>query len=240
MSINREELNRYYSELNLLVDEYVEKWKIRPKNLKKYLKPGSKNFNRFLERSRLNELSIARQVLVDILEDRYASELDGIITFENFKIYESKEYKIDSKRACLYKGIEKPTISYEKVLADYFDTDLSSIDIVDSEKHLFKIEDWTGRDYSVLVYSSSDLDIIKSNLKEHSIDEIIERKEVMLGGIEVDLSEVIDKSKLESKIEGFLSEEVVIKFVTDVCDGYKFKGKEDYNEVEFFIWIKNM
>jgi len=54
MSINnREDANKYYQIINELVDEYIDKWKIRPKNLKKYLRPGSDRFNKFLLRHSL-------------------------------------------------------------------------------------------------------------------------------------------------------------------------------------------
>ena len=37
MSINnREDANKYYQIMNELVDEYIDKWKIRPAKLKKY------------------------------------------------------------------------------------------------------------------------------------------------------------------------------------------------------------
>ena len=53
MSINsREELNNYYQYFNNLVDDYTDKWKIRPSKLKRYLQPGSERFNRFLEKSK--------------------------------------------------------------------------------------------------------------------------------------------------------------------------------------------
>jgi len=44
MSINsREDANKYYQVVNKLVDEYIDKWKIKPTNLKRYLKNGSDN-----------------------------------------------------------------------------------------------------------------------------------------------------------------------------------------------------
>ena len=41
---NRESANKYYTLINELIDNYVEKWKIKPSNLKKYLKPGTDRF----------------------------------------------------------------------------------------------------------------------------------------------------------------------------------------------------
>ena len=51
-----------------------------------------------------------------------------------------------------YKGIEKADLNMEKVLADVFDTNLGSIDIVDSGKHIFKVNDWKGKDINVIIY----------------------------------------------------------------------------------------
>jgi hypothetical protein len=39
MSINsKEDANKYYQVVNNLVDDYIDKWKIKPSNLKKILK----------------------------------------------------------------------------------------------------------------------------------------------------------------------------------------------------------
>ena len=34
---NSEDLNKYYNIVNQYVDEYIDKWKIKPTNLKNYL-----------------------------------------------------------------------------------------------------------------------------------------------------------------------------------------------------------
>ena len=50
MSISsREDANKYYQVVNKLVDDYMDKWKIRPTNLKRYLKTGSDKFEKFLK-----------------------------------------------------------------------------------------------------------------------------------------------------------------------------------------------
>ena len=66
MSINnREDANRYYQMINDLVDEYTEKNKIRPSNLKRYLQPGSERFNKFLERNKLKDVKGAEIILTN-------------------------------------------------------------------------------------------------------------------------------------------------------------------------------
>ena len=69
MSINnREDANKYYQMINELVDDYIDKWKIRPSSLKKYLQPGSERFNRFLERNKLKDVKGSEVILKDIIE----------------------------------------------------------------------------------------------------------------------------------------------------------------------------
>ena len=62
-----EELNQLYYDINNLLDYYLIEWKISPKKLKSYLKPGTKRFKDFIEK---NNLIGAEQVLVDLLDDR--------------------------------------------------------------------------------------------------------------------------------------------------------------------------
>ncbi len=173
MSINnREDANKYYQQINSLVDDYIDKWKVRPSNLKNYLKPDSERRKRFLVKNNLSELNGVDRVLNDILDDRSYMESDGVYTFESFKYFESNDFKIDSLKQCLYKGIEKSDINSEKILADFFDVNLGDIDIIDSEKHKFKVKDWQNDDWNVVVYSEEDINLIKSNIIEHLYEKI--------------------------------------------------------------------
>jgi hypothetical protein len=152
MSINnREDADRYYNQINLLVDDYIEKYKVRPSSLKNYLKPGKKNWNRFLKKNNLSDINGAEVVLSDVINDRVSMETDGVYTFENYHYFQSDDFKINSIKQSLYKGIEKADINSEKVLADHFDVNLGDIDIIDSDKHLFKINDWNNDDWVVCI-----------------------------------------------------------------------------------------
>ena len=189
MSINnREDVNKYYQIINGLLDEYTEQHKIRPSNLKRYLQPGSERFSRFLEKNKMKDIKRADVILKDILDDREAMEKDGVITFESFKVFESSEFKIHSMKECLYKGIEKSTQKMEKVLADYFDTNLGHIDSVDSDKHIFKISDWEKQDCNVIIYSLEEINVIKYNMFDHLYDEISKSKFEIVTGVSIELS----------------------------------------------------
>jgi hypothetical protein len=235
MSINnREDANRYYQIINDLVDEYTEKNKIRPSNLKRYLQPGSERFNRFLDRNKLKDIKGASVILKDIIEDRESMEKDGVITFESFKMFESEEFKIHSLKQCLYKGIEKATQKMEKVLADHFDTNLGEIDIVDADKHIFKINDWNNQDIDVVIYSKEEMNIILTNVVEHLYGELSKKKIELSKHISIELSDLIKEDVFTNKIENILTEDMTKNLIGDCLDN-NFKFKSEFQG--YFIWI---
>ena len=235
MSINnREAANRYYQLINNLVDEYTERNKIRPSNLKRYLQPGSERFNRFLERNKLKDIKGASIILKDIIEDRESMEKDGVITFESFKMFESEEFKIQSLKQCLYKGIEKATQKMEKILADYFDTNLGDIDIVDSDKHIFKLNDWENSEWDVVIYSKEEMDVILTNVVEHMYEELSKKKIELSQHISIELYDLIKEDVFINKIQNILSDDMAKKLISDCLDN-NFKFKDEFND--YFIWI---
>ena len=235
MSINsREDVNKYYQIINELLDEYTEQHKIRPSNLKRYLKPGSERFNRFLERNKLKDIKGSEVILRDIIEDREHMENDGVITFESFKMFESDEFKIQSLKQCLYKGIEKADIKMEKELADYFDVNLGDIDIVDSDKHTFKVNDWKNDDWNVVIYSKEEMDVILTNVVEHMYNELSKKKIELSQHISIELSDLIKEDAFTNKIENILTEDMAKNLISDCLDnGFKFKAEFQ----GYFIWI---
>lgn len=235
MSItSREDANKYYQTINGLVDDYIDKWKVRPSNLKRYLQPGGERFNRFLERNGLKDIKGADRVLRDIIEDRESMEKDGVITFESFKLFESEEFKISSLRQCLYKGIEKSSNVHEKVLADHFDTSLGHIDIIDSDKHVFDVDVW-GQKNNVIIYSKQELDLITENMIEYLYSEIKTKKVELSGNISVNLGNLITEESFKREVEeNVFSINKPVNLVSQ-CLGYDFKAEFE----NYFIWIKN-
>lgn len=234
MSINnREDANKYYQLINELVDDYIDKWKIRPSKLGSYLKPGSDRFNKFLMRNNLSEVKGAEVILKDIIEDRVHMEKDGVMKFESFNLLESNEFKIDSLRECLYKGIEKADIKMEKVLADVFDTNLGSIDVVDADKHIFKIEDWEGEDKKVIIYSDDDLDLVKSNMVDSLYEQLLKKEIELTNKISIGISDLIKEDDFSSKMNNKLNKDLLIEIISDLLSDFKFKEEKS----GYFIWI---
>jgi hypothetical protein len=235
MSINnREDANKYYQIVNELVDDYIDKWKIRPSNLKRYLTPGSERFNKFLLRNNLSEVKGADRVLADVISDRASMEEDGVITFESFLYFESNEFKVESLKQCLYKGIEKADIKMEKVLADHFDTNLGSIDIIDADKHIFKLEDWEGDDWKVIIYSNEEMELIKSNMIDYLYDEISKKEVELVNNISISLSKLVNKDNFNDKMGDIFTKDFLNDTITECLSGeFKFKSEVD----NYFIWI---
>jgi hypothetical protein len=237
MSINsREDANKYYQIVNALIDNYITKEKIKPQNLRRYLKNGSDKFEKFIERNGLKDINGIRQVINDVIDSWTHIENDGIMTFESYKLYESEEFKITSLIQCLYKGIGKTDINTEKFLADYFDTNLSHIDIVDSDKHIFKINDWENKDLIAIVYNNDELDIIKENIKEY-LTGLLLNKKVDLLGLEVKLESIIDKTKAEGYIQSELGDERITDLINNSLE--QNYTKFNYKKTDkFHLWIK--
>lgn len=235
MSINnREDLNKYYDIINELVDEYIDKWKIKPSRLKKYLKPGTKRFQNFLNRNNLSEVNGSDRILRDIIDDRTSMEKDGILTFESYKLFESDNFEIKSLEECLYKGVEKADLKMEKVLADYFDTNLSGISIDNSEKHIFKVDTWSS-EKKVIIYSKEEIDLIKGNIFEHLYKELSNKNIDLVDGISISLNDLIGEDKFEDKLKSIFTKDFTIKMISKLLK-YKFESEKS----DHFIWVENM
>lgn len=210
-----DDLNKYYNLVNQYVDEYVDNWKIKPNNLKNYLLGNKSRLVRFLEKRGLKDINNINRVLIDVIEDRIAIFNDGVLTFENFKLFESEEFKIVEVRECLYKGLGKATIEHEKILADEYDVSLSEIDILSSDRRHFKVyED------EVIVYTKEDIKIISENIKRLSFDKILKSSiSIQLGEIkEISIENFIDSNKLESYVENMLDISLINKIIRDIIN----------------------
>jgi len=232
---NTEDANKYYQLVNQYIDEYIDKWKIKPTNLKNYLLGNKSKLVNFLERKGLKEVSNIDRVVKDIVEDRVAMFKDNVMTFENFKIFESDEFKIVELKQCLYKGVDKSTIEHEKVLADYWDVSLSQIDPVSPEKHIFKIND-----LNVVIFNSGELSIIKENIKEYALNQVFNKNlKLDLGNtsidLEINIKDFIDTEKFKSKIDGELSDVKIKEIVSSIlgCN----RGEYNPDEGENFIGV---
>ena len=210
MITNSEEANKYYQLINQYIDDYTEKWKIKPSNLGKYLLKNNKLI-KFLERNGLKDIKNVDRVIKDVIDDRIAIQNDMVMTFENFKFFESTEFKMLDLRQCLYKGVDKTTIEHEKILADHFDISLSHINIINADKHILKIEGLKS-DFECVIYTIDELGIIKENIKEYCLEQATNTSIILQGvGLktEVNIREFIDVDKFKHHIDSLINMEKV-------------------------------
>ena len=239
---NSEDANKYYQLINQYIDEYTDTHKIKPSKLGNYLKNNQKLF-RFIERKGLKEVKNINQVINDVVNDRIAMEKDLVRTFESFKFFESEEFKIINLRQCLYKGIDKSNIHHEKILADYFDVSLSHVDIIDSDKHIFKIESLMG-DFECVIYTQNELEIVKENMKEYCFEQVF-NKTIKLEGVSIELNvnvkDFIDTEKFNNHINEILTIDKVKEIVSVLlsCDkSFHIRGlRTEPDEKDNFIGI---
>jgi hypothetical protein len=236
MSINnREDANKYYEIINSLIDQYIEKWKIKPSRLKRYLKPGTERFDNFLTKNKLNGIKGADKVLKDVIEDRVAMEKDSIMTFENYKFFESEDYNLVELETTLYKGLGKANVSMEKYLADYYDTNLSDIDIVDTDKRLFRVSAWSYKDVNVIIYTDEDMEVIKGNVIDFYYNELKNKDVILSDNITIRMFDLMTRENLErvlSKRLEFGSDSNLIDIISDIINGDLVKNDNN----KYFIW----
>lgn len=199
---NTEDANKYYQLVNTFIDNYVESHKIHPSKLNRYLKNNSK-LEKFLKRNGLSDIKNINVVINDVLEDREGMEKDGVLTFESFKFFESDVFKVLNLSQCLWKGIDKSTITHEKMLSNQFDVSLSGISVLDSNKHKFEISD-INSDFEVIIFTEEEVSIICENIKDYSFNQVFNKK-VDLDGVgdinlDINISDFIDEEKFKKSI----------------------------------------
>lgn len=235
MSINnREDANKYYQLINNLVDGYIEVHKIRPSKLKEYLKPGGQRFLKFLERNKLVEVKGAEVILKDIIEDREHEENDGVLAFESFNLLESVEWRTTNLKQCLYKGIDNADLKSEKALADYFDINLGSIDVIDAGKHKFKIGDWKNDDWNCVIYSEEEVGVIKTNLIEHLYNELEKKEFELIENVKINLTELVKEEVFSERLDEILTtKKLKVIISSSIGDDWSYEGKIR----GYHIWI---
>jgi hypothetical protein len=206
---NKEEADFYFQKVNELIDEYVSKYKVRPKELFHYV---SRNLESFLQESGFNDVDGIKTVVNNVLEHRLNMEKDKIMKFENFSLLQENVLIVD-----------KSTVEHEKVLADHYNTSIGHIDSISDELHLFLINDFGQKKYAI-IFSDDELNKIKENIL---VSIISETKEKIFSINEIDgkefgfsfrfwLGDIVDDEKLKSSIEEKLTKESIIKFINSM------------------------
>jgi hypothetical protein len=224
---NKEDLNKYYNLVNSFIDDYVDTWKIRPSRLSKYLL-NNKRLQKFLEKNGLTNLKKIDMVIKDVIDDRVAMEKDNVLKWESFMFKENLQH---SDINVLLNGLSGSNIEHEKILANFYDTSLGHINILDKNSNKFKIDTFSG-DIECVIYTQSEIDIITENIKESIKKEIESGLFIkVFGDIEIEVKEIIDDSKLESNLDYLIDYEQVIKIIQKEVGG-NIKNKDNFLIIE--------
>ena len=226
------------------------------KNIKQLIKDinhvGYRNFIKLEGETKENDLEyekLVKRLLNEIIKDRIALEKDNKI-MENIQDI-NKFFKNDEK---LYE-VTLPTLKLDEIVDDvtqvtnntikrvlvtYYKTYDDYIDLVDKNKHLFKIHDMVGDivnnnrvSFDVCVFDKQDLERIKSNLIDFSIGEFHKElpNNLNIFGIDMKPSSFINKDELKTVFEGVFTHEEVVNIISSIL-GWNFE--KQFND--FFIW----
>lgn len=156
---------------------------------------------------------------------------NNIMKFEKYKLFESDKYEIDDLKEVLYKGIEKSNIQIEKVIADNYDTNLSDIDTINADKHIFRLNIWNNITF-VIAYSEDEFNTIKENINKHLTNYLSTKKIELINDISINLSDIISGDKSYNKIEKILTEDLIKDIITKLLGAYKFEKKTN----GYYLW----
>jgi hypothetical protein len=206
---NREELNQYYTMVNELVDRYINTHRIRPSEIYHYFK---RNMKSFLERNGLSDIEGIQKVVNDVLEHKNFMEMDGVMKFEKFNQLTESIINIGDVN-----------VNHEKVLADYYNTSLGHIELVDGDIHLYKIIDF-GKKVVAIIFSDDEIKNIKENILDNLVLEA--KNKVMtideVDGVEIGfglrfwLSDIFDEEKFRKSCEEKITNENILIIIKGI------------------------
>ncbi len=214
------ELNYFYKKINSLLEEYISKNNIEPRRVYNFFYPKNTKFDKmistnlkeFLSHHKLDEIENIEQIVEDVIEHLSNLQRDNLVF--SFSSYNKKV-----NESIL--SISPSNINHEKVLANFYNTSIGHIDIIDEQFHLFEVKDF-GQVKKCIIYSSDEFLIIKENLVKKISEEVCSKKISIerLSDLSIDkpidflLESILDKQVLLDNIKSKLSNEDYIRFTS--------------------------
>ena len=222
--------------------------------------PGFQLFKKALDEEKDDVIAeeryndLVKKILNKIIKDRMAHNKDKktkkanentVIGFNDFLNEEMQlitEMKLPiMKLDEILDGVTKvANKTIKTVLVTYFKTYIEYIDLIDKEKHMFKVNDMTGDvlnnnriSFEVIIFDKSDLMTIKQNMIKYSISEFYSTlpATVNVFGIDMKPSSFINKEELNTVFDAQITNQVVADTIGGVS-GFNFEKK--FND--FYIW----
>lgn len=233
---NSSELNQYYGRINNYIDEYISSYRVSPSEIYRYI---NKNINKFLEKFGLNDIEYIEQIVKDVVEHRRNMEKDKIFKFEQFT------HQINESLINLTPG----TVHHEKILADYYNTSLGHIKLVDPNVHLYEIKDF-DKVIKAVVFSSEEIQLLKTKIQQKISSEIMNMSvelnsldgQILEQSLDFRLTSIVSNELLSENINSKLNNEVLITFISRLIPHSLLNIGEfvtvDFKEIykRYYIW----
>jgi hypothetical protein len=203
---NRKEANTYYKIVNDAIDKFSNETKSTPSEIHRYL---SRNGKSFLKRLEINDIEGIDSVLNDVLVHRKNIAEDNIMSFENFNTLNENILTLSP-----------PTVEHEKVLADYFNTSLGHIDLLDPSVHLYSISDFGDKIFAIIIHES-EIDVIRKEMCNNIKSEILSKT------ISISECKGVSINPIKFWVDDFSQ--------SDLIDDYISSKVTDSHLFEFFI-----
>lgn len=243
---NSKELNHYYNLVNTKLKKYSD-MNISPESMAKYLAPGTQNFNNFIsEDDDLKDVDGIEVVLKDIIQDTYAAFKDGLFkkiqkgSVQKFENYAINESIFD------FETSEEDIKHHEKALADIYKSNLSYINIVRKDIHLYSVND-DGVMKQAIIFTAKELKRVKENMLKELINSTRNKyylfNDIHAIGFEIEkkikLEDILNYDILKELLDTQITDDDVVETIaanTGLDIEVKFNKKTKLNSVEYYLF----
>jgi len=210
ININIDNIDEYYEIVNNKIDEFF-KYNIDPKSLKRYLKRGTSGMNRFIEKSKLDDVKNIEKVIEDVVDDRIAKKELEITTFENFTPDDFViEFNIDE--------------NVHKIIADLYKVSLGHLIVDNNHIKLTRVKSAK----ELFVYNMDQLDTIFNQICNKIYNQI--KNDIIsfdLLDLDIILTDKIEEKYFKLKtFESIKGNYIIVQKILSIKTGNYFQVKE--------------
>lgn len=255
---NKADADKYYNIVNDAITKYMNDNKINGKKLKDRFFNSKRFYTSFIRDNDLGDIDNIYNIVKDVIDDRFGIYKDkfNIDECKSFLEYigESDEFTNNSDmlqndsivtnqtddivktyEECIYHNIPDADNTYNNVLADYYDTNLSDITPIDIKKHIYKVVAW-NKTYNVIIFSQHDIDTINTNVCNKIVSSFMNKHIGLYNDITITISNYVDDKKLNSDLYSIMKKDnKICEFIAKYLkNGYTF----DKVSNDMYIFIK--
>jgi len=234
---NSADLNNYYK----MVSDKIKKFSdvnIPYNKIASYLKPGSQNFNDFIEEDNtLKDVEGIHTVVKDVIMDIYHAFKDGLFKRVNKEVKTFENINADGIFNISDVGI-KDKHEHEKALADIYGVATSYIELVKKDIHLYSVNHF-GTIKKVIVFTTEELDGIKANIVDKLANDIRERVTDLLFKKQISLGDLIGQTEINTLISKKISIEDVLEYIsqnTGLDVKVKYSNRNELNGINYYLF----